>query len=149
MKTYRMFANQDGSVQAIKVGWSCSAFCLTMIWSLSKKLWIVSAILIGFILISALIHGDVVHNSGFVEIYSSEYGASARIVLGLIGAAVSVVFGIYGNSWRERRLVSLGYDCQDIVSAKNPEVAIATWMKDNYEIRRPVSHSPHIAQVTI
>jgi len=43
---------------------------------------------------------------------------------------ISLIFGIYGNKWRENNLPTRGYDYKETVTAANPEGAIALYMKE-------------------
>lgn len=43
---------------------------------------------------------------------------------------LSIVFGMKGNSWREKNLISRGFEFKDIISASNPEGALALYLKE-------------------
>ena len=46
---------------------------------------------------------------------------------------IAILFGINGNKWREKKLISRGFDYKNTVSADYPETAIALWMKESKE----------------
>ena len=109
MKQYKIFVNPQGTCEAVKQGWSWPAFFFTWVWTIVKKMWwpVVGLIVAVFVLlpiIAAL--GDV------------------------ITIVISVIFGIYGNDWREINLPNRGYDYKETITAANPEGAIALYRKE-------------------
>ena len=54
----------------------------------------------------------------------------AEGALNLVGIIVNIFFGFKANSWRERNLISRGYDLLDTVSANNKEGATALALKN-------------------
>ena len=103
MKKYKIFVNPQGSYESVKQGWSWPAFFFTGVWAIVKKMWwpvacVLIAVFILFTFIAAL--ADVV-----------------TIV-------ISIIFGIYGNKWRENNLSTRGYDYKETVTAEKPEGAI-------------------------
>jgi hypothetical protein len=82
-----------------------------------KKIW---ALGVGVLIVFFAI-GFIVGASG-----GGEGGDALINVLGLIAA---IVFGVNGNSWREKNLGSRGFDLADIVTAANPEGALALHIK--------------------
>ena len=120
MKHYKIFEHPAGNIEAVKLGWSGPAFFFDVIWALFKRMWWLGA-------------GVFVALSFFVEFLVSieEYG-----LLMLAGGVLRAVFGLNGNRWRENKLLSRGYDYKDIVSAANPEGAMAPYLKQ--QLNTPV-----------
>lgn len=61
-------------------------------------------------------------------------GAEQWAAYGLIDIAaiiVNIVFGINGNAWREKNLLSRGFEFRDTVTAANPDGAIALMLKSD------------------
>jgi len=112
MKQYKVFKHSTGAIEAVKQGWSWPAFLFSFIWAVAKKMW---AIGIGLFILSL--------------IFISMVGREAFVPINGISVVVSVIFGIYGNSWREKNLESRGYEMKDTVKAANPRDAMAMFMK--------------------
>jgi hypothetical protein len=112
MKQYKIFKHPSGTTEAVKQGWSWPAFLFSFVWALVKKMW---AIGIGLFILSL--------------IFISMVGREADILINGISVVVSVIFGMYGNSWREKNLESRGYEMKDTVTAANPGEAIAKFTK--------------------
>jgi hypothetical protein len=112
MKQYKIFIDPSGSTEAVKQGWSWPAFLFSFVWAMVKKMW---ALGIGLFILSL--------------IFISMVGREADLLINGISVVVSVIFGIYGNSWREKNLESRGFEIKDTVTAANPEEAIALFVK--------------------
>jgi hypothetical protein len=113
MKQYKIFKHPSGAIEAVKQGWSWPAFLFSFIWAVVKKMW---AIGIGLLILSL--------------IFISMVGAGADLLINIVSIIVSVAFGIYGNSLREKNLGSRGYEMKKTISAANPGEAI-TQFKDS------------------
>lgn len=55
--------------------------------------------------------------------------AGVNAVMNLLALVAAIIFGINGNSWREKHLLSRGFDLVDTISAANAEGAVALYMK--------------------
>ncbi len=86
MKQFKIFKHPSGSIEAVKQGWSWPAFLFSFVWAMVKKMW---AIGIGLFVLSL--------------IFISMVGHEADLLINGISIVVSVIFGIYGNSWREKK----------------------------------------------
>jgi hypothetical protein len=112
MKQYKVFKHPSGTIQAVKQGWSWPAFLFSFVWAVVKKMW---AIGIGLFILSL--------------IFISLVGRGSDLLINGMSIVVSVIFGIYGNSWREKNLESRGYKMKDTITAANPGEAEAMFMK--------------------
>ena len=65
---------------------------------------------------------------GFI-VGATKDGAGGVMLIDIVAIIVSFVFGGNGNSWREKNLVSRGFEQVDTVIAANPESAVALWLK--------------------
>ena len=112
MTQYKIFKNPLGQMEAIKQGWSWPGFVFGPIWALFKKMWAlgIGTLVGGIILISIL------------EAILGNIGNG-------LGAGISVMFGMYGNKWREGNLKYRGYDEVSTIIGSNPEGAVATYLK--------------------
>lgn len=117
MKQYKVFKHPSGSTEAVKQGWSWPGFFFNFIWALVKKMW---ALGVG-VLISFLVFGFFI---GFASVRSS-----GDAIINFVALIANIIFGINGNSWREKNLVSRGFEKVDTVTAANPESAIALHLK--------------------
>jgi hypothetical protein len=112
MKQYKIFKHPSGVIEAVKQGWSWPAFLFSFVWAVVKKMW---AIGIGLFILSL--------------IFISMVGKESDLLINGISVVVSVIFGIYGNSWREKNLESRGYEMKVTVTAANPGDAVAMFTK--------------------
>ena len=117
MKQYKVYKHPSGSTEAVKQGWSWPGFFFIFFWSMVKKMWGLSVgVLVAFIVL-----GLITSAAGS--------GTSGDALIKVVGIIVSIIFGVKGNSWREKKLASRGFEQVDTVSAANPEGAIALHLK--------------------
>lgn len=117
MKQYKVFRNPSGVTEAVKQGWSWPAFFFSAIWAMLKKMWGLGVgVLAGFFVL------------GFVLAAIADESTGEAIV-NVVAIIANVIFGVNGNSWREKNLVSRGFDQVDTVTAANPEGAVALYLK--------------------
>lgn len=121
MKQYKIFRNASGQVEAVKQGWSWPAFFFSVIWAIAKRLWIIA---IWAILIVMAIGTFLSLNVGYE--YSYE-------ITNIISLLVYVVFGVYGNRWREKHLLTRGFKHVETLTAANPAGAVALYLKATSE----------------
>jgi len=125
MKTYKIYVNPQGTGEAIKQGWSWPGFFFNIIWALIKKMWLLGGVLLFVSIGLGIVEGTIEVSSG------KEAASGLNVITSILNIVVSVVFGVNGNKWREKNLLSRGYEYQDTVDAQNPEAAIASWFKDS------------------
>ncbi|MDZ4355853.1 MAG: DUF2628 domain-containing protein [Variovorax sp.] len=111
MKTYKIFKDPLGSVQAIKDGWSWPAFFFGAFWALYHRMWWVG---LGFLGVVTLIV--------FAE--DAIGTAAASGVINVFSLIVSVGFGIGGNALRVGQKIRRGYEEIAVVQAANVEMAL-------------------------
>jgi hypothetical protein len=118
MKQFKIFKHPAGEIQAVKQGWCWPAFFFEWIWALFSKMWA-----LGFgVLIGSFILGVVAAMAGASE-------EAINGLSGLLSLILCFVFGVNGNEWREKNLLSRGFDFKDTVTAANKEGAIALFLK--------------------
>ncbi len=98
-------------MEAVKLGWSWPGFLFNGFWALFKKMWVLGIGAIVGVTVLCLILDSIIGNVG---------GGPA--------AVIGIVFGMYGNKWREANLKYRGYDVVDTVVGSNPEGAIAMYL---------------------
>ncbi len=120
MKQYNIYEYPHNRFEAVKNGWSWPAFIFGFIWTMAKRMWWLSAaVMLGLVAIG-----------GFTGVFlDCENDPTFCRVLDLVGLVLGVIFGFYGNKWREKNLQSRGFDYRETVSAKNPQSAIASYLK--------------------
>ena len=117
MKQYKIFKHPSGNSEAVKQGWSWPAFFFSFMWAMVKKQWVLGvAVFIGM-----LVFGFILGAAGG--------GDGGEALINIVAIIINIVFGINGNSWREKNLISRGYEQVDTVTAANPEGAVALYLK--------------------
>ena len=117
MKQYKVYKHPSGSTEAVKQGWSWPGFFFDFIWAMVKKMWGLGVgVLIGFFVL------------GFI-IGAAGGGSGGDALINVAAIIAKIIFGVNGNSWREKNLVSRGFELVDTVTAANPEGAIALHLK--------------------
>lgn len=117
MKQYKLYKHPSGVTEAVKQGWSWPSFFFSFIWAMVKKMW---GLGVG-VLIGLLVLGIIIAAAGG--------GSGADALADVVAIIASIIFGVNGNSWREKNLASRGFEQVDIVTAVNPESAIALYLK--------------------
>tara|TARA_R110002096_G_scaffold194791_10_gene377226 strand:- start:12654 stop:13049 length:396 start_codon:yes stop_codon:yes gene_type:complete len=120
MDDYNIYSNPQGTLEAVKQGWSWPGFFFNSIWALVKKMWLLGGALTAIFIVLAL----------FIPFSLIPTMSSMDIFINILSLIVSIVFGIKGNEWREANLQSRGYEFKGTVRAQNGEGAIATYFKD-------------------
>ena len=111
MKTFKVFEHPNGSVEAVKQGWSWPAFFFDLIWLAVKQMWAYA----GVVLAIFFAIGAVGIPFGGIMVCSW---------------VLKFVLGAKGNCFREKILISRGYDFVDTVLAGNSDGATAVWLNN-------------------
>lgn len=122
MKQYKIFANPQGTYEAVKQGWSWPAFFFGSIWAMVKKMW---GIGVG-VLVCIFVLGFVVGASGS--------GQGGEALINILSIIINIVFGFNGNKWRESNLSSRGFEFKDTVTAANPKGAIEQQIEKSIQL---------------
>jgi hypothetical protein len=121
MKKYNIFKHENYYLEAVKKGWSWPAFFFVPIWAMLKKMWGLGVgVFIGELLLYVIVVLDAVINRR----------PGGEGLLRIAGIIIMVIFGGNGNSWREKNLVSRGFEQVDTVTAESPEHALALYLKN-------------------
>lgn len=124
MKQFNIYAHPQGSYEAVKHGWSWTACGFGPVWALGKKMWALGVGSLGVILVIEIV--------GAVNNEAMEIALLNHVVL----TVMAVIFGAYGNTWREKHLASSGFVFKDTVTAVNGESAIERYLKTSATIQR-------------
>jgi hypothetical protein len=131
MKVYKIYANSQGDYAAAKRGWSWSAFWLTCLWAVRKKIWSMSTVSLSiffalgvsaFMMLAIPPEIAVRLSVDLLFIYAS------YLLLGF-----GVFMGFNGYQWQEKSLSTRGYDYQEMVIATGTREAITFYVKQNDE----------------
>jgi len=131
MKQYKIYVNKIGLNEAVKQGWSWPALFFSWIWAFIKKMNAIGgAVLGGFILLGILSGANGEDSAGALD-----------TVMGLATLAVPVVFGVNGNAWREKNLLSRGYEFKGTVTAPTDEAAVAIYFSQSQQKSQTVAQA--------
>lgn len=117
MKQYKIFKHPGGELEAVKQGWSWPAFLFSCFWAIAKKMYLTGIALFALSFILGTIMGQL------------QMGERGEIALNIISIAVSIIFGLRGNEWREATLHSNGYEEMSIIEAATPQSALAKFQR--------------------
>ncbi|MGR9014118.1 MAG: DUF2628 domain-containing protein [Gammaproteobacteria bacterium] len=118
MKQFKVFKHPAGEIQAVKQGWCWPAFFFNFIWAMVAKMWGLGVGTLVFFIVLGIVLG----------LSGGEEGGD--VLINLISLVASILFGVNGNTWREKNLLSRGFDLKDTVTAANKDGAIALFLKN-------------------
>lgn len=113
IKQYKIFQHQDGTVKAVKQGWSWPAFFFSFIWAILKKMYLTG---IALFFLSFLLGTIVGHLN---------LGQKGDTMINIISIAISIIFGLKGNEWWEAMLYRRGFEAKALLEAVTPQAALA------------------------
>lgn len=118
---YNIFSNPLGNHEAVKKGWSWTAFFFVFVWALFNKMWALGGvgwtlwIIWNYFLVTVLFEGSSLIFLLLFQIMSGLY--------------VALIFGILGNEWKRYNFLTRGYEEISSVTASTPEGAIAIFLE--------------------
>ena len=125
MQKYNVYKHPILGYEAIKQGFSWPGFLFTWIWAFVKKLWIIAVVL----LFAAFIANGI----GFSLAENGTVGAFFGLIATFIPMAIA---GVKGNEWREKSMLTRGYEHECTVMAESSDGALAEAMKPTEERQR-------------
>ncbi len=131
MKVYKIHADSQGNYVAVKQGWSWSAFGLTCLWAVSKKIWKISTISMSifFVLaVLAFIASAITPEAAMQLSRDLVFIYAGYLVLGF-----SILMGLNGNQWYEKNLSTQGYAYQEMLVAESAKQAVDLYVKQSNE----------------
>ena len=129
MKMYKVYGNLNGNTEAVKMGWSWSAFFFTWVWALGKRIWMLTTLTTGALLLSLVLSFIAVAiEPEFAAKLSLEF---LLIYAGYLALGFSTLMGFNGNQWYENKLLTRGYRFQAMIMADNSKEAIAFYSEKN------------------
>lgn len=134
MMQYKIFKHVSGSTEVVKQGWSWPASQLIFVWALKEKMWSVGLNQGLIFLVCMLIV--------LFAPYTTPVGLLAIIFSCVLQLIICIVSGVKGNSWREKNLVSRGFEHVETVTAANSDGALALHLKGpSMQIASPAVHA--------
>jgi hypothetical protein len=137
MMQYKIFKHPSGSIESVKQGFSWPASNLTFAWALKEKMWSrgLSQGFIFLVYISILLFAP----------YTTPVGSLAIVFACVLQLIICTVFGVKGNSWREKNLVARGFEHVETVTAANSDGAMALYVAgSNMQSAAPAAQ-PHVS----
>jgi hypothetical protein len=113
-KTFVVYRHPSGELQAVKQGWSWPATFFIFIWTLIKRMWVLSALLI----VSWLLYLNA----------NYEDPSPSMNFFDFIEIMSSILLGILGNFWYEKKLLDEGFQRMNTVTAKSKKGALAAYL---------------------
>jgi hypothetical protein len=114
MRRFKVFKHPTGTVAAVKQGWSWPAFFFVIFWTLFARLWVQAiCVVVGMFLLGIAL--------GLMGV------SEDSPVINLVTLVVVIAFGVNGNQWREKNLLSRGFEAQGVFEAKNKDAATAAF----------------------
>lgn len=128
MKTFDVYESKEGTLEAVKKGWSWPGFFFTWIWCFVKGLGGTGLTILFIIFFDIWIYDSYSVNhsrSGWSPEPPSSPPLAFVIVSYLLPLLVAFWLGFKGNRKRKNKLLEYGYKLKKTVKATNPENAIA------------------------
>lgn len=123
MRSFNVYERSDGKCKAVKNGWSWPAFFFGSIWALCMQLW-----LIGLLLLPAELFLNILMSvtEQIQRDASGSYSETRNITGGLIALmalSIRIIFGLFGNTWKRKRLEKIGYKFKTTLDARSKKDA--------------------------
>ena len=129
MKIYKVYGNLNGNTGAVKMGWSWAAFFFTWVWALVKKIWMLTTLTTGALLLLLVLSFIVV---AIVPEFSAKLSLEFLLIYaGYLLLGFSALMGFNGNQWYENKLLTRGYRFQAMIMADTSKEAIAFYAGKN------------------
>jgi hypothetical protein len=131
MKQYKILGHPTCGIEAVKQGWSWPAFFLAALWALHRRMWKLAVVSYGaFLLLNFSAMALFVDFGAFTA--SAEFMAALLFGTEPISLVVllpgAVLFGLFGNRWREEMLLRRGFEVKARKTAPTPESATLLFM---------------------
>lgn len=107
MNTYNIYKHPFFGIEAVKIGFSWPGFLFGICWMLAKKLWVLAGL--WFIVLFVLTAFDMTFIGYFI---------------------INIIFGVWGNTWKETNLSRRGYEQIASIQAETQDAALAQVAKE-------------------
>ncbi len=129
MNIYKVYANSQGNSEAVKIGWSWTAFFFTWIWALGKKIWGLTMLTTGILIMTLIVAFITV---AIVPEFASKLSFEFLLIYtGYFVLGFSVLMGLNGNQWYENKLLTRGYRFRAFIMADNSKEAVTSYTQKN------------------
>lgn len=120
MRTFKVYKHPMFGIQAVKVGFCWPAFLFGGLWMLISRLWSQSGIWFGLFFIV-----EMIWKITEMSKVSESLKLIALFLLSVAYVALYLIPGLKGNGWRERKLLSRGFEMTGSVEAETKDAAVA------------------------
>ncbi len=129
MKMYKVYANSKGKNEAVKIGWSWSAFFFTWMWALGKQIWRLTTLTTGVFIMTLVVSFIAV---AIIPEFASKLSFEFLLIYtGYFVIGFSILMGFNGNQWYENKLLTRGYRFRAFIVADNSKEAVTSYTQKN------------------
>ena len=123
MTQWRIYKHPiNGKVKTVKQGWSWPAFLFLGWWALFKRLWLLGVALLFYSSISG----------AFLNTLDQTGEDDLLLLLFIVlEIGIRVYLGLRGNSLKEAKIITRGFDLEGDVDAPRSDAALVLWMKQH------------------
>ncbi len=111
MKQFKIYANRQGTYEAVKRGWSWPAFFFVVLWAFVNRMWVQGFLVVAWLFVIGAM------------MTAAENLEQARTLTNIGGLVLCIVFGANGNKWKAKNLKSRGFAFKGTVGAEDGEAA--------------------------
>lgn len=127
MKTFRVYRHPILGLQAVKDGFSWPGFFFTVIWALTKKLWLHACVFAGIYLFLGLLQSSLLLSF----LLRSTDDNLVQLFFFIFDVFISIYIGYSGNQWRVKNLHRRGFELVGTLQAATPDAALANFIMAN------------------
>jgi hypothetical protein len=124
VRSFNVYERSDGKCKAVKNGWSWPGFFFGSIWALCMQIWLIGLLLLPAELILNILMSVT---EQMQRDASGSYSETRTITGGLIALmafSIRIIFGLFGNTWKRKRLEKIGYKLKITHDARSIKDAI-------------------------
>lgn len=122
MNEFKIFKHPTGKIKAVKKGWCWPAFFFDIIWMLFsiRLITIIIILILILVFMGLILIGFLVTTGDMSTLTSDEY---VDLISNIAMIVIKIIFGFNGNLWREKKLISRGFNLMGTVTATSKRKA--------------------------
>ncbi|OZI71858.1 DUF2628 domain-containing protein [Bordetella genomosp. 12] len=127
MRSFNVYEGSNGAYRVVKNGWSWPAFFFGSIWAFFAQLWLIGVILLPIELFLQMLMSII---EQMQRNASGSYAETISVIGGvvaIVGLAIHIVFGAYGNAWRRKKLEKSNFRVVKTLDASSKDSAILAY----------------------
>ncbi|MFT8827801.1 DUF2628 domain-containing protein [Acetobacter syzygii] len=129
MKSFNIYEDNNGNYRAIKNGWSWPAFFFGSVWALCMQIWIIGVFLFPIELFLNMFFSAIEQTQRHMSVSHTQDEDIIGSIIAILALCIRVMFGVFGNACKRKKLLRNGYILIKTLSAKNKKMAILTMKK--------------------